>query len=1044
MKYPVYKHTEIEPGLVKHWDHNKILENLRKKNKNGPSWCFLQGPPYTSGKVHLGTAWNTVLKDMSLRYKRMQGFDVWDRNGYDVHGLPTAHKVMAKHNLKYKEDIEKFGLDKFIKECIAFSLEMGEQMTKDFLRMGSTLDYSDTYMALKNEYMESEWWMIKQAWKKKRLYLGEKVMTWCADCETALAKHECEYKEVTDDSIFLKFKVKGKENEYLIIWTTTPWTIPFNLGIMVNPELDYVKAKVEDEIWILGKSLAAPVVQSVADKKMEILEEFKGIDLKGVEYEHPWFETTPGLKELKEEYPNIYTVVLSKEFVDFSAGSGLVHMAPGCGPEDYEVGRENEIPPYNNLSEQGEFPADGPFARRIAKKDDAKFIKDLDEAGVLIASTPVEHDYPHCWRCHNGVIFKTTKQWFFKIEDLKDAMIKADKEVHWVPQTQAFEAWTSHLKDNSITRQRYWGTPVPIWKCSNCDEVEVIGSVKELEDKGVKVPDNLHRPWIDEVEWTCKCHGKMKRIPDIIDVWIDAGVASWACLHYPQRKDYFEKFFPVDFILEATEQVRLWFSMLSICSQLGFDKNCFKNVYMHGMLLGVDGQKMSKSLGNIISPYELIDKHGADAMRYYVCSVNAGQEMRFSWDELALKERHLNVLWNVHKLLISLAKENSVNPFQLGPDLAQDLFSLEEKYIMSRLNQTIKKVTSLFDEYRLDETISPIEGLFLDLSRTYIQMVREKSAVGSKIDKNVVLYTVARVLFETLKMFAPICPFITEAMFLNLKSEFDLKEESIHHWKWPVSDDSLIDSELEVQMDVAGSVIQGVLNAREKVGRGLRWPCKEIVVVSSDENVREAVTAMKDIIKNQTNVKAVVVKNEMEGVSEKIKSDYAKLGPAFGALAPKIIAKLAMESPQTILNKVNNHGYKFEIDGQEVCITKDHLMVEKDIPYPYKEAEFKHGFVYLNQEVTDELEAEGYARELMRRVQQLRKKAGLEKIDSIVLFIGVNEDMVSMLENFEEDIKLKCGASKIKISNLGPARNHEHHSKEKLKGEEFDLWFDKV
>ncbi|MBW2963577.1 isoleucine--tRNA ligase [Candidatus Woesearchaeota archaeon] len=1043
MKFPSYKHAEIEPELVRFWAHHQIIDKLNKKNKKGENWCFLQGPPYTSGRVHLGTAWNTVLKDMALRYKRMQGFNVWDRNGYDVHGLPTEHKVMAKFDLKTKEDIEKFGVGKFVEECIKFAIEMGDEMTKDFLRMGSTLDYTDTYMALKNDYMEGEWWLVKQAWKKKRLYLGEKVMTWCAHCETALAKHECEYAEVTDDSIFLKFKVKGKENEYLLIWTTTPWTIPFNLGVMVNPELDYVRAKVENEVWILGKSLAAPVIQSVADKKMEIIEEFKGADLEGLEYEHPWFGIIPGMKELKEEYPNIHTVVLSKQYVDFTAGTGLVHMAPGCGPEDYEVGREYNIPPYNNLSAQGEFPADGPFTGRIAKKNDDKFIEDLGEAGVLIASTPVEHEYPHCWRCHEPVIFKTTKQWFFKIEDLKEVMIEENKKVNWVPQTQAFDAWTTHLRDNSITRQRVWGTPVPIWKCSNCENIEVIGSIKELKEKAGKVPENLHIPWIDEVEWTCKCHGKMKRIPDIIDVWIDAGTASWNCLYYPQRKDYLDNFFPVDFILEATEQVRLWFSMLSICSQLGFGKNCYKNVYMHGMLTDVEGRKMSKSLGNIISPYEVIDKHGADVLRYYTCGTNAGQEMRFSWDEIALKERHLNVLWNIHKLLISLAKENGWNPYEMN--LVPDLFDIEEKYILSRLNQTIKKVTELFDDYKLDETILPIEELFLDLSRNYVQMIREKSAVGSKAEKENVVYVLGHVLFETLKMFAPIAPFITEAIFLNLKEEFNLKEESIHHWKWPVADDSMIDLELEMQMNAAGSVIQSILNAREKINRTLRWPCKEVVVVSQDETVCHAVSAMSDVIKKQTNVKEIVVQKKMEGVSEKLKSDYNKIGPAFGALSPKIIAKLAMESPQSILKHIDEeNGYKFKVDGQEVCITRDHLMIEKEVPYPYKESEFKHGFVYLSQEVTDALEAEGFARELMRRVQQLRKKEGLEKTDKIVLFIKMDKDLLLTVGGFENDIKAKCGAEKIKLSEMGPAKKHAHCDKFKIKGEEFEVWFDKV
>jgi len=1045
MKYPSYTHSEIEPELVKHWAHKKTTQTLNKRNKDGQKWYFLQGPPYTSGRVHLGTAWNTVLKDMILRYKRMQGFNVWDRNGYDVHGLPTAHKVMAKHNLKYKEDIEKFGVGKFIRECINYSLEMGKQMTEDFLRMGSTLDYENTYMALNNEYMESEWWLIKQAWKKDRLYLGEKVMTWCASCETALAKHECEYAEVKDESIFLKFKIKNTENQYLIIWTTTPWTIPFNLGIMVNPDLDYVKAKVDDEVWILGKSLAAPVIQSVANRKMEIIDEFKGEKLKGTEYIHPWFETIPELKQLKQEHPNVHTVVLSKEFVDFSAGSGLVHMAPGCGPEDYEIGRENDIPPFNNLNEQGEFP-EGPFKGRVAKKDDQKFVEDLNKAGALIATTEVEHDYPHCWRCHQPVIFKTTKQWFFRIEDLRDAMVKANQDVHWVPKTAAFDAWTSNLKDNSITRQRFWGTPVPIWKCENCENIEVIGSIKQLKEKAGKIPENLHRPWIDDVHWPCKkCQAQMTRIPDIIDVWIDAGAASWACLDYPHREDYFKNYFPAELILEATEQVRLWFSMLSICSHLAIDKNCYRNVYMHGMITDVEGRKMSKSLGNIISPFEVIDKHGADTMRYYTCGTNAGQEMRFSWDEVSLKNRHLNVLWNIHKLLISLSKENQANPYEMDHKVMPTLFGKEERYIFSRLHRTIKEVTEKFNTYQLDEMILPTEKLFLDLSRTYVQMVRDKSSVGTKQEKEVVVYTISHVLFDILRMFAPVCPFITEAIFMNLKEEFDLKEESIHHWKWPEADDSLINTELEMQMEIADSVIQSILYAREKINRSLRWPCKEAVIVASDENIRNAVYEIKDIIEKQANVRDIVVRASMEDVEEKVKTDYSKIAPEYKELAPKIIAKLSMESPQSILERIDReNGYKFEIDGQEVTVTRDHLMIERNVPYPYKEAEFRHGHIYLNQETTEALEAEGFARELMRHVQQLRKKSGLEKSDRIVLFIKMDSDLLKTVRGFEDDIKQKCGAEKIKLSELGPARKHDFNDQVKIKGEEFDIWFDKV
>lgn len=1036
MKYTNYNHNELEPEILKYWEKNKVLEKLRKKNENGKKWSFLQGPPYTSGKVHLGTSWNTALKDIILRYKRTQGFCVWDRNGFDVHGLPTAHKVMAKHKLKTKEDIEEFGIGKFIKECTAFSLEMGEQMANDFKRIGCTLDYSDSYMALKNEYMEGEWWLVKQAWDKKRLYLGDKSMTWCGNCETALAKHECEYKELEEESIFLKFKVKNTKNEYLIIWTTTPWTIPFNLAIMVNPELDYVKAKVKDEVWIVGKGLVGPLVQSIVGEKLEILEEFKGKELEGMKYEHPWTKDIPQLKEMEGKYPKLHTVLLSEQYVDFTAGSGLVHCAPGCGPEDQEVGKEVGLPAFNNLTEKGIFPEEigEKFAGRTAKVHDKMFIEDMRKDDFLIATTKVEHDYPTCWRCHQPVIFKTTKQWFFKIEDLRQAMIDENQKVKWVPKTQAFDAWTSHLKDNSITRQRYWGTPVPIWECADCDNIEVIGSVKELKEKAEKVPEDIHRPWIDEVTWKCKCKkGVMKRIPDIIDVWIDAGTAGWNCFYYPQREDYMKDFFPADLILEATEQVRLWFSMLSICSQLAMDKNCYKNVYMYGMLRGVDGEKMSKSLGNIISQDEMVEKHGADVLRYYMCQTNAGQDIKFSWEGATLKERYLQILWNIHKLLINLAKENKVNPFELK---AAGKLNVEEKYILSKLNSTIKRVEELFDSYRLDETILPLEELFLELSRTYVQMVRDKSSVGSEEEKKVCVYTIGKVLLEELKMFNIIAPFVTEAIYLNLKDEFGLKEDSLSHYAWPKLEKDKIDSLLEEEMDVAKEIIQAALHAREKSQLGLRWPIKEIVVETKNEKVVKAAEKLKSIILKQTNAKELKVVEELSGVKVSVKPDFKKIGPEFGALSSEVIAKLSLDSSETVLGHLEKESkYSFEIAGKLINITKDMLLIEREVPEEYKDGEIRLGVVYINVERDEELELEGYAREVTRQIQSLRKKAGLEKLDQIQLKI----DSKLELAKFSKEIQEKVGASSIEFCST------ENKVEEfKVKSEKFKVWFKKV
>src|SRR3989344_4167214 len=431
----MYNPQEIEKQILKFWKDKNIYQKLKKRNSKGKKFYFLQGPPYTSGKIHLGHAWNYSLKDLILRYKRMQGFNVWDRDGYDMHGLPIERAVQKQLNIKDKKEIEKYGIAKFINECRDFSLTMMQQMIQDFKNLGVWLNFEDPYMPITNEFMEAEWSLIKKAYNNKRLYQGEKVMTWCASCETSLAKHELEYKNIKDKSIFFKFKIKNKKNEYLTLWSTTAWTIPFNLGVMVNPKLDYVKAKVNNEIWILAKDLASPVINNFTNSKLNIIEEFKGKKLKGLKYEHPFYNTLKHhYNKLLKIHSNIFTIVLSEQFVDTSSGTGLVHMAPGSGPEDYEVGKENNIPPFNNLDEEGNYPSNmGEFSNLNAKKDNEKFIEALEKRNALIATTLTEHDYPHCWRCKKPVIFRTTKQWFFKIEDLITKMLKDSKKVNWIP-----------------------------------------------------------------------------------------------------------------------------------------------------------------------------------------------------------------------------------------------------------------------------------------------------------------------------------------------------------------------------------------------------------------------------------------------------------------------------------------------------------------------------------------------------------------------------------------------------------------------------------
>ncbi|MBI2572328.1 isoleucine--tRNA ligase [Candidatus Woesearchaeota archaeon] len=1044
MKFTTYNHTELEPQILAYWKHHKTLEKLRTKTQDGPKFYFLDGPPYTSGHIHLGHAWNMGLKDMMVRYKRMRGHNVWDRAGYDMHGLPTEQKVMVKFNLKDKQDIEQFGIAKFMEECEKFCTEMMLKMNDDFIRIGSTLDFSNPYQPIKQEFMEAEWLLIKKAQEKNRLYQGLRTMHWDTATQTAVAKHELEYKQITDISLYVKFPLVGKDKMYLVIWTTTPWTVPLNLAVMVHPEIEYCEVSVGTETWIVAKNRVDEVMTKAKVRQFRVTKTVKGKELEGLHYTHPLGVEKYLPLELQKN-KRLFSVLLTEEYVDDSAGTGLVHCAPGCGPEDYEVGHLYHLPPFNCVNEGGIFENFGPLNGLKAKTDDSKFIELLDTTKAIVAKEKYTHEYPHGERSHQPVIFRTTKQWFFKVEDLKDKMVTANEQVLWQPQSakNAFRSWLEFLRDNSITKQRYWGTPVPIWQAPDGDFI-VVGSVAELESLSGQKVKGMHIPKIDDI--TITKNGKVyKRIPDVLDVWIDAGTASWNCLDYPVRTDLFEKYFPVDFILEGKDQIRGWYNLLVVASFLAFDIQPFKNVVMHGFLNDVSGVKMSKSLGNIISPDELVEKYGADGLRYYMCQTNAGEDVNFSWDECAVKSRQLNILWNVHKFLITHCEDNKINPFTLDKGITENVLGEEEKYIFSRLHSTIKEVTRLLEEYRIDEVIAHLDGLFLDLSRTYIQMVREKSAVGDDQDKEVVAYTVAHVMLETLKMFQIVAPFICEAMYLNFKQAFNLEPESISHFNWPVVDENKISRRLELDMATVQGVIQAALGAREKAKTGVRWPLKEVLISSKDPDTLEAVERLRDIVLKQVNAKGITVVENIPGVSVKVKPNYAAIGPAYGQLAPQIITKLTIDSPQTIVKHLESEGaYRFVLEGKEVEITKEMLVMEKVIPTHLQEGAFKNGFAYVNTHVDPELESEGFARELMRNVQSMRKKAGLQKRDDIHLFVLVSAEMRKRLARFEVDVREKVGAAKLEYVSAKAVKNHLAHEDFKVKNEEFSVWFDKA
>jgi len=1062
-----YDFNDVETQVIDYWEKNDIYKKIKHKNHGKQKFYFLQGPPYTSGRIHMGTAWNHSLKDLILRYKRMRGFDVWDRGGWDMHGLPTESKVQKKFFLETKDDIIRFGVEKFIRECLKFSEENAGLMSSDFSRIGVWMNNKDAYMPINNSFMEGVWFLIKKAHEKNRLYSGKKVMTWCKSCETALSKHELEYKSVNDKSIFVKFKVKNDakeslkysadskldhnshlnnlDDEYLIIWTTTPWTIPFNLAVMVNPELDYLRARVlvdeksnKYETWIVSSALSGVFINGVAGKQFDIIEEFKGEKLLGTEYIHPFHKEMKIYSELKDKHKNVHTVILSEEYVDTSAGTGLVHCAPGCGPEDYEVGKAFNIPAFNDIDGLGKFGAlSGQFIGMTAKDDDGRFIDILLEKGALIETSYVEHEYAHCNRCHNPVVFRTTDQWFFKTEDLRDRMIEFNKEIYWYPQAakNAFDSWLKNLRDNSITKQRFWGTPVPIWVCANeyCKRFEVIGSIDELKEKSIgnKVPDNIHKPWIDDVKIKCSCGSDMHRIPDVLDVWIDAGSVSWNCLDYPKNNELMEKYFPADFIVEGKDQIRGWYNLLMVASTLALDKPAFKNVSMHGFITDVEGEKMSKSLGNIISPFEIVQKHGADTLRYYAIDITIGDDMNFSWDEVALKHKNLMILWNLHNFLLDFKITSGVS-LKDNPALGT-----EERFMLSRLNSAIKDLTEHLEAYRLDSAPQIIESLYMDLSRVYIQLVREKSVSGSDEEKEAVLYTIYHALLGIIKMFSIVCPFISEKIYLNMRSEkdFPLEKISVHDFDWPSCDENMIDKELEKSLSDSQEFIQAILSCRDRINLGVRWPLNNCIVDTQDEPLSRSITLLMDVLKRQVNVKNIILK-QMDTVI-KVKPNFKNLGKDFGNMTSKVVELINLNA-----SKIAGHlkeNKPFNIEGFK--ITSNHVIVERLCPEGYEFSQVRGGLVFVDKTLTKELELEGYAREVIRRVQQLRKDSLLSKKDRIELAIVSEMDVSSLTEIISE----KVGAVSIEFhEKFNNSKNYSFTSEETVKGKQFIIMLNKI
>ncbi len=811
----MYDHKKVEGEMESFWKENQIYEKARKKSQSfEKEFIFIDGPPFVTGDIHPGTAWNKSIKDSYLRYFRMKGFNVWDQPGFDTHGLPIEVKVEKKLGITNKNEIEeKYGLERFIKECKAFVEEYREIMTRQLKSFHVWMDWDNPYITYKNEYIVRSWKTIKRAWEKGLLKEGNYVVPYCERCETTLANYELEYKDLTDPSIFVKFPVKGKENEYLLIWTTTPWTLVGNLAVMVHPEETYVKIKKGNEYLILAKARLEALKDILGD--YEIVEEFKGRELEGLEYEHPFQD------KILLKYPR--KVILSEEFVSMDDGTGLVHSAPGHGEEDFKAARKYNLPVISVVGDKGEYLKEaGEFAGKNARKTNPEIIQLLKERDLLLHEGTITHRYPTCWRCKTPLIYRATHQWFITITDVKDKMIEEAKSAKWVPKfaEKRFLNFLQDAPDWCISRQRYWGIPLPIWKCKN-------GHVKIIDQAPEGVED-LHRPYIDQVTFKCEeCGETMHRVKDVLDVWFDSGNAVWAST----GKDV-----QADFILEGQDQIRGWFYSLLGSGIIYYDKIPYKAVSMHGFFLDENGIKMSKSVGNFVPVDEIIDRMGADAFRLFSLSNTLWEDLKFNWKDLENAKRDLNIVLNLVSYL-----ESEYEPWKI-PEMEPSY--VEDKWILSKMNSLKKAYQEAFERYELFDGVRKLRRFIEeDLSRFYMKLAKNRVKLGDTMPLKV-LYEVVK---EVLLMLAPVTPSIAEYGYQKFYRKYE-NVESIHLME--LTPHGTIDEQLEREMETVRDMVAQGLAVRQQHQLSLRMPLQKAYIPKQYEKYGE-------IVKQMLNVKEV-------------------------------------------------------------------------------------------------------------------------------------------------------------------------------------------
>ena len=1014
--------VDREKKVEEFWKENHIFEKSMENRKEGETYTFYDGPPTANGKPHIGHVLTRVIKDMIPRYRTMKGYMVPRKAGWDTHGLPVELEVEKKLGLDGKEQIEEYGMEPFIKQCKE-SVWKYKGMWEDFSStVGFWADMEHPYVTYYDDYIESEWWALKEIWNKKLLYKGFKIVPYCPRCGTPLSAQEVSqgYKTVKERSAVVRFKVVG-EDAYFLAWTTTPWTLPSNVALCVNPDETYCKVKAADGYtYYMAEALLDKVLGKLAkeegEKAYEVLETYKGTDLEYKAYE-PLFACAgeAAAKQKKKAH-----FVTCDNYVTMSDGTGIVHIAPAFGEDDSRIGRNYELPFVQFVDGQGNLTKETPYAGVFVKKADSMVLTDLDKEGKLFDAPKFEHDYPHCWRCDTPLIYYARESWFIKMTAVKDDLIRNNNTINWIPESIGkgrFGDWLENVQDWGISRNRYWGTPLNIWQCE-CGHMHSIGSRQELfemsGDERAKTVE-LHRPYIDEITLKCpECGGEMHRVPEVIDCWFDSGAMPFAQHHYPfENKELFEQQFPANFISEAVDQTRGWFYSLLAESTLLFNKAPYKNVIVLGHVQDENGQKMSKSKGNAVDPFDALNKYGADAIRWYFY-INSAPWLPNRFHGKAVVEgqrKFMSTLWNTYAFFVLYADIDNFDPTKY--ELNYDQLPVMDKWLLSRLNTTVQAVDNDLANYKIPEAARALQEFVDEMSNWYVRRSRERFwAKGMEQDKINAYMTLYHALVTIAKTAAPMIPFMTEDIYQNLVRSVDKDApESIHLCDFPTVNEAWIDKDLEADMKelleivVLGRACRNTANIKNRQPIGTMY-------VKAEKKMGEFYT---DIIADELNVKEVKFADDVESfISYSFKPQLRTVGPKYGKLLGGIRQALTDINGTAAMNELRTNGVlKLDINGNDVELTEEDLLIETAQTEGYVSESDGETSVVLDTNLTPELIEEGFVREIISKIQTMRKEAGFEVMDKIVVYAHGNDKIQDVMKAHEDEIKSEVLADEM-------------------------------